>query len=161
METVSEKKYETVKNFARQEYYAFAPVPCPALKNELVYFTAEGFSHLIFKNKNRERGKKDQFARFHFLSMARDIIATTTTVQEVEEHFQEVTIKIKKRKEKTLKKVTWWAFIAVIKNLKLKVIVKKTGNGKIIFWSVIPFWKTSKRDGIFIRTFSVGSLKED
>ncbi len=161
MEKFSEKKFDTVKKFAHQEYYSFAPVACPALKNELVYFTAEGFSHLIFKNKKRERGKKDQFARFHFLSMAREIIETTTTIQEMEESFQEVTIKIKKRKEKTLKKVIWWAFIAVIKNLKLKVILKKTGNGKIVFWSVIPFWKTSKRDGIFIRTFSVGSLKED
>lgn len=54
----------------------------------------------------------------------------------------------------------FFGYIAVIDGWKIKVIVRKDGNGKPYFWSVIPNWVTNKkRDEKFLHY--TGSLEED
>jgi hypothetical protein len=44
----------------------------------------------------------------------------------------------------------YWGLVAIFKGEKLKVIVRKVGNGGLHFWSVIPAYTTSeKRDAKF------------
>jgi hypothetical protein len=39
--------------------------------------------------------------------------------------------------------IIFWGIIAIINKRKIKIVLKKIGNGQINFWSVIPAWKTS------------------
>lgn len=53
-----------------------------------------------------------------------------------------------------MKTVQYWALIAIVgdeyKPLKIKVILRQVGDGKITFWSVMPAVKLS-RDAIDMR----------
>lgn len=43
-----------------------------------------------------------------------------------------------------MKMVIYWAFIAIVgenKKIKIKTILRKVGDGNIIFWSVMPYSK--------------------
>ena len=43
------------------------------------------------------------------------------------------------------KNITYWGLIAIIDGQKIKVVLRKIGNGNVHFWSVFPQWITSKR----------------
>jgi hypothetical protein len=42
--------------------------------------------------------------------------------------------------------VNYYGFVAIIKDARMKVIVKRVGDGTPFFWSLIPFWKNDKRN---------------
>ena len=44
------------------------------------------------------------------------------------------------RWEHVLKDVTFYEFIAVLDNIRIKIIVKEAIGGEKHFWSVIPHW---------------------
>ena len=69
----------------------------------------------------------------------------TTTLQEYEEN----------------KRVSYYGFIAIIDNWKLKVIIKKRGTGRPYFWSVIPNWRTRRKADKKIRVLFKGSMEKD
>lgn len=158
---LTEEEYSKVKEEAKGIYAEFKPVKCPALNFELVHFTSEGFNHILYKNKYGARTIQDQYMRLKILDLAREIIKISTTYQEFEEKLQEVLVEIKKKKVKTTKLCKYWGFIAVIKKKKLKVIVRRIGEGKIHFWSVIPFWRTTRHGDLAFRDFASGDLAED
>jgi hypothetical protein len=55
----------------------------------------------------------------------------------------------------------YWGLIAIIDGRKIKVILRRVGNGEIHFWSVIPAWVTNKtRDGKLFKTMK-GDPNED
>jgi len=39
-----------------------------------------------------------------------------------------------------LKQVVYYEFIAILENIRVKVIIKEVGDEKKYFWSIIPFW---------------------
>ena len=41
--------YEKIREDTQNFYKQIGAIRCPALNNELVHFTAEGFNHLIYK----------------------------------------------------------------------------------------------------------------
>ena len=45
-----------------------------------------------------------------------------------------------------MKPIEYWAFVAINeeKNIKIRVIVRRIGDGKIILWSVMPAMKLSR-----------------
>ena len=43
-----------------------------------------------------------------------------------------------------LKDVRFYEFIAVLENIRIKVIIKEVQGGEKHFWSVIPFWGIDK-----------------
>ena len=80
--------------------------------------------------------------RFNLIQKAVCVIRLTTTLQEYE------------KTHNTL----YYGFIAIIDGWKIKVIVKKVGNGAPFFWSVIPNWITNrKRDKFFYK----GNMEKD
>ena len=153
--------YHTLRENAQNFYNGVRPVFSPAL-NEQVYFTAEGFNHLIFKAMRREREKPSQIIRFKMLSRAAKLIELSTTYQEYEETVREFEMKSYKKRVRKSKPVKYWGIIAIIDGRKIKVIVRKIGdNGRPHFWSVIPAWTTNKyRDAKFISTMK-GNPEED
>ena len=154
-----EAKYRKLKDDTKKMYDSFIPVRCPALKNEQIHFTAEGFNHLIY-TKRKERGKFDQIGRFNCLFLAPKILLLTTTIQEKQEGMIDVVVSKYGKKVTETKTLVYWAFIAIYGDRRVKVVVRKIGNGKIEFRSVCPLWRTKKYGNSFIRELSTEDLEE-
>ncbi len=130
------EEFESKKIKARALYDKQTPIYNPYMKCE-VSFTAEGFHHLQF-SAGRERPILEQLLKFSLLPTAIDIIKRSTTLQE----FRKDLLPVGKKKADgsiTLKITYFWAFIALVGETKIrtKTILKKTGDGKVIFWSVM------------------------
>jgi len=156
----SESNLETTKEIARKFYFSVKFVRCPALENQVINFTSEGLNHLFYKN-TRPRSDHDQFMRLKVLDLAKKMLEITTTIQEKEEIIQDFDVKINKKKKKVSKSVRYYGFIAILENKKIKVIVRKIGDGQLHYWSVIPFWKTTKHGDIKFADYATGELKDD
>jgi len=46
-----------------------------------------------------------------------------------------------------MKDITYYEFIAVLNNIRLKIVIKEVVDGKKHFLSVIPFWGIDKKTG--------------
>ena len=146
---IDTSNYEKIREDAQELYNNLVDVLCPAL-NTSVSFSSHGFNHLIYRKGRNERDRASQIMRFKLLVRAHELIALTTTFQEYEDSLKEFRIKRHKKKIETTKQVQYWGLIAIIDNRKIKVILRKIGNGNLHFWSVIPAHTTSeKRDGNF------------
>ena len=153
--------YDKLREDAQKLYSSTHTVLSPALK-ELVYFTAEGFNHIIFKGSRSERERPSQIMRFKLFPRAVQLIELSTTYQEYEEAIKEFEVKSHKHKVLKTKTVKYWGIIAIINGRKIKVILRKIGdNGQLHFWSIVPAWVTNKyRDTKFITTMK-GNPDED
>jgi hypothetical protein len=128
-----------IKEKAKTRYATFGTVPCPAL-NQPVIFNAKGFNHIAFRKNQDFRNVQEQIERYRLLDVVHEFIQFTNTYQEHEY--------VEKSDDK--KSVEYWGLVAIFKGAKLKVILRKVGNGSIHFWSIIPAYTTSeKRDGKF------------
>src|SRR3989338_3940665 len=85
-------RYEEIRKEADALYKTFGQVKCPALGNQTVSFTSEGFNHLIYRIKKQERDKSVQIMRFEMLSKAKQLIELSTTIQEYEEYFRQIEV---------------------------------------------------------------------
>lgn len=157
----TEQEYLRVRETAKELYGNYGPVKCPAINSEYVHFTSEGFNHILYRINRHPRSKQDQYMRFQILDLARRVVQISTTFQEYEEKLQDVVIDHRGKKEKATKFVKYWGFIAILKKKKIKVIVRRIGEGKILFWSVIPFWRTTKHGDHVFKDFASGNLIED
>jgi len=153
--------YEKLKEDALSFYNSIGKVFSPAFNQE-VYFTAEGFNHIIFKGARSERERPSQILRFKLLSLAQKLVKISTTYQELEETLKEFRVKSYKKTILKTKPVTYWGVIAIIDGRKIKVIIRKIGdNGAMHFWSIVPAWTTNKyRDTKFFTTMK-GRPDED
>jgi len=90
---------------------------------------SDGLHHLSYSSR-RERPKKEQLLRLSLVPMSLAIIKKSGTLQEY-------------RIFSNQKITEYWAFIAICQHRnqeygqRIKIILKKTGNGNIIFWSVM------------------------
>jgi len=153
--------YEKTKDNAFKEYQQIEEVYCPNLKKKVV-FNSNGFLHIIYKSKGKKREEPAQLMRLKLLSKAVEIIKATTTIQEYDSFTKEMLVKDHKLRVFKLTKVEYFGYIAIISGWKIKVIIKKIGNGSPFFWSVIPNWVTNKkRDQKFTYKNFSGNLEED
>ena len=159
MEDIS--NYDKAKENAINFYHKIGRVRCPAINNEFIHFTSEGFNHLVYKNDRRERDRSVQMMKFKLLPKARDIIERSSTYQEYDESLLE----IKKEKFKKIVRestiVRYWGLVAIIQNFRVKVIVRQWGNGQKHFWSVIPAWSKSHYRNITMISKAKGDLSDD
>ena len=152
--------YEKIRENAQDFYEKIGRVRCPAFNNDFVHFNAEGFNHLVYKRKRRERKKEVQIMKFKLLQKAKNIVEIATTYQEYDESLTNVR---KKKRKKTISEsatARYWGLIAIIKGIKVKVIVRQVGNGQKHFWSVIPAWSKSNYRDIKLIAMSKGDLKD-
>lgn len=156
----NQKEYEQTRYDAQTLYAAAKPIFSPALK-DTVMFTAEGFNHIMFKGSRRQREFPSQIMRFKLLPRAIRLLAYANTFQEFEETSKEFEIKTRKRRVRKNKLVRYWGIIAIFEGRKIKVIVRKIGDGKPHFWSIVPAWTTNKyRDAKLVSTMK-GNPEED
>lgn len=153
--------YQRIKDEAHQKYLQIKEVYCPHL-NSIVKFNSSGFWHIIYRAKGKKREEHSQILRFKLLDKAMKLLKLTTTTQEYDSFTRELPHKDHHQKILKLVQVEFFGFIAIIDGWKIKVIVKKIGNGLPFFWSVIPNWITNKkRDTTKGFVNFTGDLQED
>lgn len=152
--------YEKIKENAENFYKKIGRINCPAFNNEAVYFNSEGFNHLIYKKKS-ERSKNDQITKFKLLPIAKEIILISTTFQEYDEGLAEITRKRFKKRVKETVAVRYWGLVAIIRNRKVKVIIRQVGNGQKHFFSIIPAWTINHYNNTKIISTAKGDLSSD
>jgi hypothetical protein len=133
--------FDKVRQDADNMYAAVGCVPCPYFNSEMVAFNAKGIRHLKFKSDEKARSRRDQYARLKLLHLAPRVLKLSRTVQGIWRTRQFEMQKLHSRWERILKDVCFYEFVAVLDNVRVKVIVKEVAGGEKHFWSIIPFWK--------------------
>ena len=143
------------KEKARVIYNAQRSIYNPYLKSQII-FNSDGFHHVQFSAR-RERGKKEQLLKFNLLPLAIGIIKDAGTLQEYRKSF--LTLEKKSKDGFALvKSAEYWGFVAIVgkSQIKVKVILRRIGDGNIIFWSVMPFSKLKNGQKL-----STGDLEDE
>lgn len=135
-----EKDFDEVVRKAEEFYATIGEIRCPYFGDK-VAFNAAGLKHLKFKLDMVARSRSEQYARLKLLTLAPQVLFLSRTVQGIwhTKHFER--IRIHSRTDLILKPISFYEFIAVLENTRVKVIVKQIDNGEKFFWSIIPYWK--------------------
>ena len=138
--------FRTKREKTKMLYSSKKPICNPYLERDVI-FNSDGFHHLQFSAR-RERDKKEQLLKFSLLPLAFHIIKKSATLQE----YRKELITIGKQDKNGLcltKTADYWGFVAIVgeKWIKVKVILRRIGDGNIIFWSVMPYSKLKREDG--------------
>lgn len=66
---------------------------------------------------------------------------TATTLQEYRKLLSPVGEKSKRDGSVAMKMIEWWGFVAIFveHEIKVRVVLRKVGEGNIHFWSVMPY----------------------
>jgi hypothetical protein len=129
--------FEERKQQAKELYTKERELYNPYFK-ERITLNADGFHHLQFSAR-RERDKSAQLLKFKLLPLAISVIKASGTLQEYRELLG-ASGATSSRGETPLKRIEYWAFVAIVgaARIKIRVILRKVGNGNIHFWSVMP-----------------------
>ena len=150
--------FEAVREKAEAFYATIDTVRCPYFQSK-VAFNAKGIRHLKFKSDEVARSREDQYSRLKLVHLAPEVLKLSKTVQGI---WNTQCLEIQKtnsRWERSLKNVTFYEFMAVLNNVRVKVIVKEVLGGEKHFWSVIPFWGIDKDKSK--RSLHSGDLEND
>ncbi|MCX6743873.1 MAG: hypothetical protein NT116_06630 [Candidatus Parcubacteria bacterium] len=129
------------KDKAENLYKSRPKIYSPYFKCEII-LNSDGLHHLQFKARS-ERDKKAQLLKFSLLPLAFEIINKAGTLQEYRKGLMTVGKKGSKDGLSLTKFVDYWGFIAIVgqKQVKIRVVLKRVGDGNVIFWSVMPYSK--------------------
>lgn len=154
-------KFAKVKTETEEFYKSIGQVKCPYL-DDVVHFNAEGFEHLLFKAWNKTRSNAEQYTRLRLLPLVPEIIKKSHTLQEFDERKLFVRQKINSLWGQRMKTVRYYVFVAIVKNLRLKVVVKEIEGGAKFFYSLYPSWRVvDDGNGNQRKVFYTGNLEED
>lgn len=135
--------FKKFKKKTEDLYKKIKEVYCPYFA-EQVAFNTKGLNHIKMKAWNKSRSTQEQLVRLKLLKYAPQIIRKTHTLQEFKEVRKFERQKINSRWEQRVVTIRYYAFIAIIDEKRIKVVVKEIDGSKKIFWSIIPKWKTRK-----------------
>lgn len=118
-------------------YKSIVSVFCPIL-NETIYFTSEGFNHLLYENHWKPRRPSEQFLKLMCLTYAPIV---------VKECSQKTNIRKIKRKVKGIWKDGFhFELVHEVKaGANIRVIIEKIGTGHHKFLSIMPHDNKSKK----------------
>ena len=136
-------KFNKVKQEVRRYYKSINKIKCPYLKDE-VHFNVKGFQHLLSKSWGRGRAKIEQYTRLRLFPLAVKIISKSHTLQEYDKREILIRQNINSKWQNRKKVARYYVFIAIIKNVRLKVIIKEIEGGVKFFYSLYPSWKVIK-----------------
>jgi hypothetical protein len=139
---IADDKFQQRKAEAEAFYQSIDPVKCPYFNGDCVHFNSEGFEHIVFKEWNKTRSRVEQYTRFRLLPLAVSITKKSGTLQEYDERNLFVRRQSRGKWNKILKPVRYYVFTAIVKDLRVKVIVKEIEGGQKCFHSIYPSWNT-------------------
>lgn len=142
-----EKLQECLKK-AKELYTLQNELYCPYFGLK-IHLTSDGFYHLQNKPNRQPRNVKEQIVKLMLLKKALKTIPKCGTLQE----YRELNEKIGKKRPDgfyKMKVVRYWGFHSILedKEHKIKVILKQIGDGKVMFWSVMPYNQILYLEGI-------------
>lgn len=138
------KDFEKVKLEAATFYRNVGSVRCPYLGRD-VSFNRQGLEHLLFKKRKHARPRADQHMRLKLLHLAPRVLSQSHTVQGVLSQRAFVRQRSGKTRERVLKNVTYYEFVAVLQTIRIRVVVRRVEGGQHHFWSIIPYWRQSSQ----------------
>jgi hypothetical protein len=126
------------KERARNIYTAQNEIYSPYFKTKII-LNSDGFHHLQFSART-ERNKKEQLLKFSLLPLGLEVIRKSGTVQEYRRLLTPIGKPSSRNGSIAMKEVEYWGFAAIIGDNKIKIrtIIRRVGDGNIIFWSVMP-----------------------
>jgi len=129
------------KDKAEALYKSRPKIHNPYLKCEVI-LSSDGFHHLQFSAR-RPRNKKEQLLKFSLLPLAFEIINKSGTLQEYRKSLMTTGKKGAKDGLSLTKFVEYWGFVAIVgqNQIKVRAVLRKVGDGNVIFWSVMPYSK--------------------
>lgn len=142
---VNKEQIEKLKSqieISRLFYSSISHLRCPYFQGDIV-LNSDGFNHLLNKPNRQPRNVSEQLLKLSLLKKAIEVIRKSGTVQEIREQIERVGKPARDGFSKT-KQVTYWGFHAIVgneKKIKIVVVLKKIGEGNIMFWSVLPHKK--------------------
>lgn len=110
-------------------YRDIGNVACPAFDNEKIYFNKIGFNHLIWKGK-KMRPPYEQRERINLITHAIEIIKISREWSEYRED-------VKILDNGKISNAKFWSLTSEINQIKIKVIIRQSNNGKKYFLSVM------------------------
>ena len=143
---ISEEKFIKEKSKGEKFYKNLDFIRCPYFE-EKIFFNAKGLEHIKFKRKDHARSSEDQFIRFRLLHLAPQILKLSKTIQGISSGKVFELLRINNRNEFKMVDVQYFEFVAIIDNIRARIIIKQIENSPKYFWSIIPFWKVNKKNG--------------
>ncbi|MCF7835916.1 MAG: hypothetical protein K9M15_02225 [Candidatus Marinimicrobia bacterium] len=140
---MSEEKIKKYKRETEDYYKSIKEIYCPYFGDKIT-FNAKGLEHLKFKRKNHARSVDDQLIRLKLFNLAPEVLSLSKTLQGVSSRRVFESVRTNSRSEYKMVDAEYFEFVAILKNIRVKVVVKQIGNSPKYFWSIIPFWKISK-----------------
>lgn len=142
---ISDEKLDQLKEFTRGEYDKVDSIHCP-LFNAKIFFSSEGFKHLIYKGKDnlKKRPRNEQYIRLKLFKLACKLLQRTKTFQDYFATQHWIHQRTNGRRDKVLKNVEYWGILAIIDGRRIKVVIRQYTNGDKKFWGVCPKWHTKK-----------------
>jgi len=117
-------------------YKNIGSVFCPIL-NDTVYFTSEGFNHLLYESSRKPRTISEQFLKLQCLTHAPTVIRKCKVISEIRT--------IKRNVKGKVKEGTYYELVYEVKKEEnIRVVIEKIGTGKHKFLSVMPHDKRQK-----------------
>lgn len=130
--------FNKIKRIEEENYKKIGDIFCPYLKSPIA-FNRKGLEHITMKGWKKSRPVSDQFMRIKFLKWAPIIVGKSHTLQEFQEKRSFERQKINSRWEYRATDTKYYGFVAILKKIRVKIVVKEIVGGKPYFWSVIPF----------------------
>jgi hypothetical protein len=153
------EQFKKLLERTRTFYQGLGEIFCPAL-NASISFNSDGFHHLRFDGTRAERSKQEQNNKLRCLKTAIEILKITTTIQEYRKTLQPFGKTAQDGFKKT-SEVEYWGFIAIMKDIRIKVVVRKIGSGQPHFWSVMPFWTRVDGAEASIKIFATNKIENE
>jgi hypothetical protein len=123
-----------------KEIYNKTPeIWCPYFSANIT-LNSDGFNHLLNKPNRLPRNIDEQLLKLSLVEKALKIICKSGTLQEYRDRIEKTGKPARDGFYKT-SRVQYWGFHAIVgeqKKIKIVVVLRKVGDGKIIFWSVLP-----------------------
>ena len=129
------------KSEAEAIYSAQKTIYNPYFKTNIV-LNSDGFHHLQFSAR-RERNKREQLFKFSLLPFGLEIIRKAGTIQEYRKLLTPIGKKSAVDGSIPMKNVEYWGLIGIVgsKGIKVRIVLRRIGDGNITFWSVMLYSK--------------------
>ncbi len=131
---MSSNKFKELLDKRKSEYITWDKVFCKSL-NKDVRFNMRGFNHLRFKTDNTPRHPKEAMYKMGLLPLVPTVIKLANKV----DRYEKRSAPVGGTRTKVVKEIEYWSLIATVgqQKVKIKVIIRRIGDGKLHFWSVM------------------------
>jgi len=136
---MEDASYNAKKHIARRIYAATPSIRSPYFRGDVV-LGFEGFQHLRYSSRG-PRSREEQALRFMLLPLAIRVLQTASTVQEYRTFRAPSSGSKKVPRSQPPAMIHWWGFVALFirEQVKIRVVVRQIGTGKLHFWSLMPY----------------------